>query len=228
MATLLITGANRGIGFCLARVALERGWRVLGSARTHAQAEETAAVLGAGFTPLVFDVTDRDGLRRAAAARGEAIDVLINNAGIIGPKPEDQSTLHMDFDGFLETLAVNTLAPLAVAQAFLPHLRRAPGARILTVSSQMAYMGYAKSDRIAYRASKAAVNKVMQGLATDLAAEAIAVGLVDPGWVQTDMGGPEAELAPATVATGILDLAEGLDMSRTGRFFKWTGEERPF
>ena len=228
MTTILITGANRGIGFHLAREALDKGWRVCGSVRTDAQAEETAAELGSGFTPLVFDVTDRSAMSAAAARLDAPVDILINNAGTIGPPGAEQTTLKMDFDGFARTLEINTLAPLAVAQAFLPHIRKSENGRILTVSSQMSWMGYAKSDRIAYRASKAAVNKVMQGLATDLAPEGIAVCLIDPGWVQTDMGGPAANLTPDEVAKGIVAVADGLTLARTGRFIEWTGREREF
>ncbi|WP_346912833.1 SDR family oxidoreductase [uncultured Roseibium sp.] len=226
MTTILITGANRGIGFALAKAALEKGWTVYGSARTQTQAEETAAKLGPNFRPLTFDVTDHEAVRQAAASLDTPIDILINNAGIIGS--DRQSTLDMDFAGFAQTLAINTLAPLAVAQAFLPQIRKAERGRILTVSSQMAWMGYGKSDRIAYRASKAAVNKVMQGLATDLEADKIAVALIDPGWVRTDMGGAEADHEATDVAAGIVRIADRLSMDDTGKFFKWSGEERPF
>jgi len=165
-------------------------------------------------------------IQAAAEAVHGPIDILINNAGVIGPAR--QSTLDMDFDGMAQTFAINVAGPLAVTQAFLPHLRQSEAARVLTVSSQMAYMGYAKSDRIAYRASKVAVNKVMQGIATDLAPEKIAVLLVDPGWVRTDMGGSEADLEPVEVAEGIIDLAANTRMPMTGRFYKWDGEERAF
>ena len=124
MTTILITGANRGIGFDLAREALNKGWQVYGSVRTEAQAKQTAAELGSGFTPLVFDATDRAAMSAAAASLDATIDILINNAGTIGPPDANQTTLNMDFDGFARTLEINTLAPLAVAQAFLPHLRK--------------------------------------------------------------------------------------------------------
>jgi NAD(P)-dependent dehydrogenase (short-subunit alcohol dehydrogenase family) len=226
MPTCLITAANRGIGFELARAALESGWTVYGSVRTEQAANATAERLGNGFHPLVFDVTDHAVVRSVASSLDSPLDLLINNAGIISP--ERQSALDMDFAGFAETLAVNTLAPLAVSQAFLPHLRRSKDGRILTISSQMAWMGYRKSDTLAYRASKAAVNKVMQGLATDLEAEGIPVALIDPGWVRTDMGGPQADNDPADVARGILKIAGSLSVADTGKFFKWSGEERPF
>lgn len=225
MTSILITGANRGIGFALAKAALARGWTVYGSARTEPQAADMAKGLP-DLKPLVFDVTNRAEVAAAAEQVDGQLDILINNAGIIGP--ELQSTLDMDFDGFLKTLEVNTIAPLAVSQAFLPKLRASDKGRILSISSQMSWMGYQASDRIAYRASKSALNKVMQGLATDLREEGIAVAVIDPGWVRTDMGGSTADNEPEHVAEGILSVADKLSISVTGTFFKWTGEERPF
>jgi len=215
MTHLVVTGGNRGLGRALVEGALARGWAVTATSR--------GDPVPAGARARMLDVTDLSAVARLAEGLAP-VDILINNAGIIGPAR--QSTLDTDFDGFARTLAVNTLAPLAVAQAVLPAM--GPGGRILSISSQMAWMGYAKSDRIAYRASKAALNKVMQGLATDLAPRGIAVALVDPGWLRTDMGGPEADLDPVTVAVGILTLAEGLTMARSGRFLRHDGSERPF
>ncbi|MBD8893421.1 SDR family oxidoreductase [Roseibium litorale] len=225
MTSILITGANRGIGFAMAKAALARGWTVYGSARTEPLAADMAKGLP-GLTPLVFDVTDREAVAAAAGKVDGSLDILINNAGIIGPSR--QATLDMDFDGFLKTLEVNTVAPLAVSQAFLPKLRASGSGRILSISSQMSWMGYQTSDRIAYRASKSALNKVMQGLATDLEDDGIPVVVIDPGWVKTDMGGSDADNEPERVAEGILSIADKLTISVTGTFFKWTGEERPF
>jgi NAD(P)-dependent dehydrogenase (short-subunit alcohol dehydrogenase family) len=217
MTHIVVTGGGRGIGRHLAEQALARGWRVTVTTRDGNAPE--------GSAQAVLDVTDHAALARFAISLGP-VDILINNAGVIGPAR--QATLDMDYDGFAKTLEVNTLAPLAVAQALLPNLRAALAGRILSISSQMAWMGYAKSDRIAYRASKAALNKVMQGLATDLTPEGIPVALVDPGWVRTDMGGPDADQEPQAVARGILALAERLDMSGTGLFFRHDGTQREF
>lgn len=226
MTTCLITAVNRGIGRELVRAALCKNWTVYGSVRTADAAREVSETFGGKVTPLIFDVTDHAAVNAAADELEAPIDVLINNAGIIGPANQDP--LNMDFAGFQETLAVNTLAPLAVAQAFLPHvLKDSPGA-IITISSQMSWMGYRKPDKLAYRASKAAVNKVMQGLATELEDKGVPVILIDPGWVRTDMGGPDGDNSPADVAKGVLSLAENLKQEDTGKFFKWTGEERPF
>ncbi len=213
---IVITGVGRGIGRAMAIAALARGWKVSGTVRQLGDAPR-------GAEELLADMRDRNRLLAIGAQLGP-VDVLINNAGVIGP--DRQTTLDMDYDGFAETLLVNTLAPLAMAQAVLPKMPG--GGRILTISSQMAWMGYAKSDRMAYRASKSAVNKVMQGLATDLRDRQIAVALIDPGWVRTDMGGTEADEDAAQVARGILDIAGTLDMARTGHFLRWTGEERGF
>ena len=208
MTTVVVTGANRGIGAALLTQGRARGWTMIGTAREGGD--------------LTFDVTDHDAVRTAAASLDGPVDVLINNAGIIGP--ERQTTGDMDYAGFAETLAVNTLAPLAVSQAFLPALKRSDRGRILTISSQMSRMSYAKSDTLAYRASKAAVNKVMQGLSTDLAPVGIPVALINPGWVRTDMGGGGADEDPLVVADGILDVADGLTMERTGKLITFKGE----
>lgn len=217
MTHVLITGCNRGIGRAMAEAALARGWQVTGTVRQEIDLP--------GVALINVDMHDICALPEAFEGL-PPLDILINNAGVIGPAK--QSTRDMDFAGFQQTLTVNVLAPLAVSQACLPALSQRSGSRILSVSSQMSWMGYRKSDRIAYRSSKAALNKVMQGLATDLEPEGIAVALVDPGWVRTDMGGSEAEEDPAEVAHGILTLADRLTLEDTGRFFRFTGEERAF
>ena len=143
MTTYLITGVNRGIGAALLVGATARGHAVIGTTRDGQD----------GTVPLNLD----DPARIAAQlADIPPIDVLINNAGVIGPEAENQTPLNMDWDGFAHTLSVNTIAPLAVAQAALPRLRESKVPMILTVSSQMAWMGYRKPTQIAYRASKSA------------------------------------------------------------------------
>ncbi|MEM6617170.1 MAG: SDR family oxidoreductase [Pseudomonadota bacterium] len=223
MTTILITGAGRGIGFELARQSLAKGWRVFGSVRSEDATDKLTEALP-DITPLIFDVTDGAAVEKAAASIDEPIDVLVNNAGVIGPAR--QSTLDMDFHGFETTLAINTIAPLRVAQAFLPLVRKSKAGRIVTITSQMGRLSSTASDRIAYRASKAAVNKVFQGLATDLRREDISVLLVHPGWVQTDMGGQSASITPQDSASGILALIDRMDMSMSGHFIDWDGVER--
>jgi NAD(P)-dependent dehydrogenase (short-subunit alcohol dehydrogenase family) len=223
MTTILITGAARGIGRALCEDALRRGWRVFGSVRGAAAARRLEKELGAGFTAFVFDVTDAAALDTLSTRFVDKIDILINNAGVIGP--ERQLALDMDFDGLRHTLEVNTLAPLRVTQAFLPHLKWSSNPRILTISSNMGSLSYASSDHLAYRISKAAVNKAMEGLATDLKPLGIAVAVIHPGWVRTDMGGRGADIEADVSAKGILDIAEKLDLAGTGNFLRYDGSQ---
>lgn len=209
---IAITGANRGIGAALADLAERQGHEVIRHGRSAGD--------------IRCDLSDPAAIAAAFGALDGPLDCLVNNEGIIGPAAHAADPL--DAQAAQRTFAVNTLAPLAVAQAVLPALRRAKAGRIVNLSSQMSWMGYAKSDHIAYRAFKAALNKVMQGLATDLAPDGIAVVLVDPGWVRTDMGGAQADEDPRDVAAGILRIAQTLTPADSGKFLRFTGEERAF
>jgi NAD(P)-dependent dehydrogenase (short-subunit alcohol dehydrogenase family) len=230
MATVLITGANRGIGLALASLYLGRGDRVLATARDPAGATHLAT-LGAGPAARLrvyrMDVGEAASIAEAKALIGDQpIDVLINNAGVIGPAR--QSALDMDFDGFARTLAVNTLGPLRVTQAFLPNLEAAPRGKVATISSQMGSLSNAAADRLAYRASKTAVNKLMQGLATELEPRGVAALTLHPGWVRTDMGGGGADLDVREAAAGIVATVEALKLATTGRFLNYRGETMPW
>ncbi len=227
MTTILVTGAGRGIGLELVKQALGKGDHVIAGLRHVDKFPLDQIEAGARdrLTLVAIDVVDAASIARAKAEIGvQPIDVLINNAGIIGPSR--QSTLDMDFDGFSDTLNVNTLGPLRVTQAFLPNLQAAKSAKVVTISSGMGLMSQSSSDRIAYRTSKAAVNKVTQGLATDLKPKGIAVIAMHPGWVRTDMGGSSADISAQESAAGILSVIAGLDMSKTGKFINYDGATR--
>lgn len=224
MQTYLITGANRGIGLELCRQLLARGDHVIAASRNpQAQALAALQVADADAIELVaLDVTQPHSIAAAKQAIGDRpIDVLINNAGIMGP--ERQTALDVDFDGFARTLDVNTLAPLRVAQTFLPNLRKARGAKVFTVSSAMGSLADGGADHIAYRTSKAAVNKVMQALASELKADGIVVGMLHPGWVRTDMGGANAALEVSHSVAGILNVIDGWGLEKSGAFFDYAG-----
>lgn len=223
MTTILITGAGRGIGYELARQSLDKGWKVIGSVRSVEAQRELAQKLPQ-MAVLNFDVTDHKALEKVANAFHSPIDVLVNNAGVIGDMP--QATLDMDFDGFAKTLAINTLAPLKVTQVFLPLLRQGNHPRLVNISSKMGRMEFSASDRIAYRASKAALNKITQGLATDLKDDGITCIAMHPGWVQSDMGGEAADITPAESAAGILKVIQSLTIDDTGKFIDWDGTAR--
>ncbi|MDP3711017.1 MAG: SDR family oxidoreductase [Mycobacteriales bacterium] len=214
-----MTGSARGIGLELVRLYLAAGAQVWATVRSTDDAKRLE-VLGAA-APVV-DVTDARSVDHLATLISDrAIDLLINNAGVLGP--ERQSTSDMDFEGFADVLAVNTLGPLRVTQALLPALLRSGEATVAVVTSRMGSLSYAKSDTVAYRASKAAANKVTQCLATDLEPRGVVVAAVHPGWVRTNIGGQEADIDPVTSARGIVQVLQGLTMKDTGRFWNYDG-----
>ncbi len=225
MTTILITGAGRGIGFELARQSVDKGWNVIGSVRTVEAQRELAQKLPQ-MAVLNFDVTDHKAIEKVANAFHSPIDVLVNNAGVIGPHV--QSTFDMDFDGFAETMAINVMAPLKITQVFLPLLKQGNNPRLVNISSKMGRMEFAASDRIAYRASKAALNKVTQGLATDLKEDGITCIAMHPGWVQSDMGGAGADITPEQSASGILRVIQSVTFEDSGKFIDWDGMTRPW
>jgi NAD(P)-dependent dehydrogenase (short-subunit alcohol dehydrogenase family) len=226
MAVAFITGANRGIGLALVKAYASRRDRVIAAVRHASDRTELDAFVATQakwIEVIEMDVSDPAEIGRVRRRlESEPIDVLINNAGISGP--DRQSATDMDFDGLAETLAVNAIAPLRVANAFLPNVKAAKG-KIITLSSQMGSMQSASSDSLAYRVSKAAVNRLMRGLATELKPQGIPVLIVHPGWVKTDMGGDGAELKPEESAAGLLKLIDKLDLASTGRFLAWNGKE---
>jgi NAD(P)-dependent dehydrogenase (short-subunit alcohol dehydrogenase family) len=231
METVLITGANRGIGLELTRQYLKRQTRVLAACRTPESAQSLSELKQSNPETLKIyplEVTDDNSVKTLAdALRNETIDVLINNAGISGG--ERQEIREMDYSRWALTLAVNTISPFRVTVALLDNLRRSRKPRIITLSSQLGSMLRPTSTgNYAYRSSKAAVNKVMQGLAVDLRSENIIVCPVHPGWVQTDMGGSKADLTVQESASGLIRLIDRLELSDSGHFLKWNGEEHPW
>jgi len=231
METILITGANRGIGLELTRQYLKKKSRVLAACRIPERAQSLSELKHSNPDTLrvyPLEVTDDFSVKSLAnEIRNETVDVLINNAGISGG--EKQDIREMDYSRWALTLAVNTISPFRVSVALLDNLRRSKQPRIITLSSQLGSMLRATSTGyFAYRSSKAAVNKVMQGLAGDLRSENIIVCPVHPGWVQTDMGGAGADLTVQESASGLIALIDRLELSDSGRFFKWNGEEHPW
>jgi NAD(P)-dependent dehydrogenase (short-subunit alcohol dehydrogenase family) len=226
MAVALITGANRGIGLALVKAYASRRDKVFAAVRRTSDRSELdafAATQPKWVEVIEMDVSDPSEIGRVRRRlESEPIDVLINNAGIGGP--DRQSATDMDYDGLAETLAVNSIAPLRVANAFLPNVKAAQG-KIITLSSQMGSMQSASSDSLAYRVSKVAVNRLMRGLAAELKPQGIPVLIVHPGWVKTEMGGDGAQLKPEESAAQLLKLIDKLDLSSTGKFLAWNGKE---
>ena len=220
MQTVLITGGARGVGLALSHIYEAAGFHVIATVRNVAEAQK----LLPKAELIECEVTDPASVSNLQKQmQDKTIDVLINNAGILGS--DRQTSTDMDFDGFLEILAVNTVAPLRIVQAVLPALKRAKQAKVATISSNIGSFSTASSDRMAYRASKAAANKIVQCLATDFRPMGIAVASLHPGWVKTDMGGTSADITPAESAQGIKAVMDKLTLATTGRFWNYDGGE---
>lgn len=225
MATVLITGANRGIGLEFVRQYAARGDTILACCRRPEQADDLRANLRTDTSGIFeLDVMSDQSVRLCRDAIGlRPIDILINNAGVIGP--DRQATTDMDYDGFARTLNINTIGPLRVANAFLDNVEAGTGKTIATISSRMGSFGFRRSDRIAYRASKTAVNRVMVALADDLKPAGVSVAVYHPGWVQTEMGGANADIDVTSSVTGLIAAIDGQSQDRSGRFFAYDGAE---
>lgn len=223
--TVLVTGANRGIGLALATAFAARGDTVLACCREPSRAAELRSLAKAGaVTVLPLAVDDASSVAALARELATAtVDVLVNNAGVSGGPLERQTAMEIDFDAWAEAFAVNTMGPVRVMHALLPQLQRACSPKVLTITSQLGALSLDLPMAYGYSATKAALNKFMRLAAIDLKARGIAVGVIHPGWVKTDMGGPGAQIAPAASAAGIVKVVDELTLETTGRFWKWNG-----
>lgn len=225
MPTVFISGANRGLGLEFARQYAGDGWKVVASCREPRQAEALQAIQN--ITIVALDVGDGAQVAALAANRHFGkLDLVINNAGIFGGSLSDGSQTLDAMDGaeWLKIFQVNAIGPFEVTRALLPRLN--PGAKIAIISSQLASIeGNASGGIYGYRSAKAAVNMVGRSLAVDLKAQGFIVLLLDPGWVQTDMGGASAPLTPNQSITGLRRAIDGAGQEASGRFLTWDGRE---
>lgn len=213
--TVLITGANRGIGQEMLRQYQSAGTEVIGTSRTG----------DAPYLPL--DVTD-EAAHRDLATRLDAkpLSLLVCNAGVYldkGMRFDDYTT-----DTFEQSFAVHVTGVFLTIRNLLPNLQMHDGAKIAIISSQMASDTRAPGGSYAYRASKAAALNLGRNMAQDLKGLGIAVGIYHPGWVQTDMGGNSAEITSAEAAAGLRARFDALDLKTTGCFETWDGRAHPF
>ena len=217
--TVLITGANRGLGLELARQLAAQGQAVIGTARDAADARELAALAGR-VEPL--DVTDA-GSVAALAGRldGVPIDILVNNAGVFDRR--DTAIDTVDFDAVQRTFAVNAFGPLRVVQALLPNLRAGQRKLVVNMSSELGSIEDSNGRWYAYRASKSALNQFNRVLSAELAPEGFTCVVLHPGWVRTDMGGPAASLSPEESVRGLVGLIAALQATDNGRFYDFRG-----
>jgi NAD(P)-dependent dehydrogenase (short-subunit alcohol dehydrogenase family) len=236
MTAVLITGANRGIGLELARQYAADKADVIGCCRNPETAEalkELVSSSGGRVRIMRLDVAEEASIASLKDRLGDQpIDILINNAGIVGP--EDQSADGIDAEGWMTTLRVNALAPILIALALRDNLKHGSEKKLVAISSGLGSTSTATSSglapiRYAYCSSKAALNNGMHALSRDWAADGILVGILAPGYVRTDMGGAAATSHPSSIspeesASALIRRIAELTSATTGTFQNYRGE----
>lgn len=232
MRTTLITGANRGIGLEFVRQYAADGWRVFACSR-HPDKSPELNKLAAQYPELIkiqaLDVTEPAQIDRLGQVlANEAIDLLINNAGIY-PDSDKSGFGHTDYAEWMRAFRINTMAPLKMAETFAPHIARSKQKTIVTITSKMGSISDNSSGgSYLYRSSKAAVNMVAKSLAIDLKQSGITAVVVHPGWVKTDMGGPNAIISAEESVSGIRQGVSKFTIADSGKFFGYDGQVIPW
>ncbi len=222
--TVLITGANRGLGLEWARQWHARGATVIATARKPEDAEDLRR-LGVRVEPL--DVADPASVARLAERLGDTpLDVLINNAGIGGRIP---SLAALDAKQADRVYQVNCLGPMRVTHALLPALRKGHRKLVVNISSRLGSLALNEGGSYyGYRESKAGLNMFTRSIAAELRPDGFTCIAMSPGWVRTDMGGPDAAIGPEESVAGMLKVLDGLTPGDTGRFLGHDGESIPW
>ena len=232
MPTILVTGSNRGLGLEWVRQCAARGWRVVATCRDPESAADLYALASQypGVSLHRLDVTSADQIADLAALlQDDAQDLLINNAAVYFEHWGQDPIGRIDFDAWQETFRVNTLGPVRVTEAFLPHLARGERALVVAISSDMGSIaGITTPRNYAYRSSKAALNAAMHGLALELRPRGIGALLLHPGWVRTRMGGSEAATAPEQSVGRMLALVDGFTLAMSGELLRHDGTRVPW
>ena len=232
MKTVLITGANRGIGLEFVRQYAYDGWRVHACVRnpsTSNDLNQLSAKLPDTIEVHALDVDDHARIEQLSHAMStEKIDLLINNAGVY-PVTHGASFHQIDYDAWAYAFRINTMAPLKMADAFYSQVAKSELKKIVTVTSKMGSVADNRGGgSYVYRSSKSAVNIVMKSLAIDLEPKGIIVGLLHPGWVRTDMGGPNALISTEKSVSGMRQVIEELTHTDSGKFFAFDGQIIPW
>lgn len=215
MPTLFITGANRGLGLEFARQYAGDGWTVIATARDPNAATELQAT---GAEVHAFDATDPAGLDALKTALGDRpIDVLIANAGMLGPQAFDRA-------GWADAFLTNVIAPTELAIRLKANVLASEQRKMIALSSTLGSIaGNDSGGLLAYRSSKAALNAAWRSLSIDWKDSGLALAMVHPGWVKTDMGGPGAQIEASTSITGLRKVIAGLTPSVSGSFLDYQG-----
>jgi NAD(P)-dependent dehydrogenase (short-subunit alcohol dehydrogenase family) len=218
MPTILITGANRGIGLEFARQYSADGWDVVAAVRHESEELDRLNVRVERLDMHDFHEVAHFG------EKFDSLDLMIANAGMYGPK---SVISQRDGEVWLETFQVNTIAPFLLAQSVVPAISRAQG-KLIAISSKMGSIDDNTSGGfVAYRSSKSALNSAWKSLAIDNRGKAVCA-VLHPGWVQTKMGGPSAPMTPEESVAGIRKVIERLGPDQSGGFFNYDGSQIPW
>ena len=224
MPSVFVTGASRGLGLEFVRQYAASGWNVTAACRNPSNASELAEL---GVETVTLDLSDGTSILRAAETlAGRGFDVLLSNAGIYG---EGQQFGHIAEDEWERVFYVNAIAPLKLAEAFLPHVMAGQKKLMVFLTSRMGSIADNSSGgSYIYRSSKAALNAAVKSLSIDLAPRGITTLLLHPGWVRTDMGGPNATLTPARSIEGMRRLIDQAEHGQKLKFLDYTGQDLPW
>ena len=224
MTTVLITGANRGIGLEFAKQYASDGWKVHACCRKPDEAKDLGALEG-DIKIHALDVTDHSAVKALAKDVSEPLDALIVNAGH-GTRGEGEFGRY-DYDIWRRFMDVNLYGSVATVEAFAPHVKKSKG-KIAFLSSKMGSIGDASGGAMAYRTSKTALNMAVRVVAAALAGDGVAVGVFHPGWVKTDMGGPNALITTEHSVAGLRALIDNLKPDPAPPFLNYDGEKIPW
>ena len=229
MPSILITGANRGLGLEFAKQYASEGYRVFATCRRPDQAEALQALAKSHAKLSIHPLTVGDPTstqRLAAELSRESIDILLNNAGVMGARR--QSFGAIDANEWLETFRINTIGPYQMCVAFLEQVARSEKKLMVAVTSGMGSIADSGGSSYVYRTSKAALNMAMHTLAIDLKDRGIISIVINPGWVQTDMGGPRANQPPERSISAMRQVFAKLKPEDSGKFFNYDGGSYPW
>ena len=231
MSRYVVTGTNRGIGLEFVSQLLAQGHQVVATARNPQPVPALQALANqyrTQLTLLPLDLADESSVQIFAAEVGrQPIDVLINNAGVYGPRDAELGNLRGG--DWAEVLWIDVIAPLLLTQALLPALRQGTEKRIAFLSSKMGSIeDNTSGGSYVYRSAKTGLNQAVRSLAIDLKDEGFVVLPLHPGWVMTDMGGPGALIDTRTSVIGLLKSIQGCSVAESGKFLAYDGKHIPW
>mgnify|MGYP001212943334 FL=1 len=230
MARILITGANRGLGLEFVERYLESGDDVMASYRNEDSSFDLIKMSNerSNLKLLQLDVSSNKSLNSFAENLGDSpIDIFINNAGVYGPR--NSSFGNVDEENWIPAIKINAIAPILLTQLIIKNIKSGADKKLIYITSKMGSIDDNKGGgAYVYRSSKTALNAVVKSLSVDLENEGIVVALIHPGWVKTDMGGPNALIDKETSVRGMTEVISNLDISSTGNFYNYDGSIIPW